>query len=380
MCVVTSHVKELIEKLEHLPHSPAFLERALLVIRVDFPCHSLSGTTWRSVAAPILGTDLGVRLLNDGEEFYKAHCAIANVLPIKSEAIIEWVEEKPELIARRIDAILTFFGAYDEAREVIRRNKEQLLTSEKYDDLILFGTVLAALYDDESKEFFVNAVEKANSFSTKYSAVHRLAATAIKRTKDLKYGEEILNSIIGNDYISEGLSLERGLQQNLLALIHFKRGEDEKAEGALNEAKMAVITAIEKGNLTSVEKTMAVRYMSQIAINFAQVYLEVNRHTDALAILENNLKFVAAYAPEYKAEALSELSVVRYYAGDYDGSIKMALQSFGYLYHLGSVQSMRIIRKIIVAALMHVGRPSEAKHLVELISSDPLGFHGLGNI
>lgn len=372
---VIEHVGEMLKRLEFLPHSPAFHERALLVLESDSSKKTHEYPTWRSVAAPVLSTDLGVRWFYDNRTFYESHCNIAGIQPICQKQLVSWLTESTETFFSRADAAILFFGAYEEVALAIKTDTDKFLSQATYHELILAGTVLAALKDNESVRFFTYARNQSKDPVLKYLAAHRLAATEIKRLQRSELGREVLEEALDNYFeCHENYPLETALKLNLEALVYFIKGESTRAMQALELARATVQEAVSTTSLSTVERSMAARYSSQIAINIAQVFIELKDFNNAIARLEENLVFVAKLAPEYQAEALSELAAALYFAGEYEKSLRVGMHSFGYLFHLGNVKAMRLIRKIVAAGLFKMGRVSDACRIVELIDDDPLGI------
>lgn len=317
-----------------------------------YSCKACETSRWRSVPAPVTSTDLGVRLFGHGKIFYEEHCKIAGMEPLSFDDIVRWVSESDSSFYVRADAALVFFGAYNEVAEIITSDTEAFLQNAKYNELVLAGTVLAALNNPVSTRFFSQARQIVSDPALKYLAAHRLAVTEVKRLKKVEQGEDTLDESLRNDLRSSAeYPLEYGLKLNLEALAQYIRGDLQEALFTLRQAKSILQEALKSACLSDVEKSMAARYVSQISINIAQIHVNSEAYDEAVLVLRNNLSIVSRYAPEFIAEALSELSAVLYYSGDYETSFRVGMSSFGYLFHLGNIKAIKVVRKIVSAAL-----------------------------
>lgn len=169
-----SNVKEFGEKGLRAPSSPALHER--LAIVEDW----LSGRKPRSirtVSAPIYVTDLGVRHIEDPELFYRAHCNLFKISPIRPENISSTLrhEELPRL-ALAIDASILFFGDYETVGASIKSRSQEIAQFKDYELLIHAGVIMAALGEPESVRLFDMAANVATNDSDAYAAHHRAAA------------------------------------------------------------------------------------------------------------------------------------------------------------------------------------------------------------
>ena len=355
-------------RLEFLPHSPAFFERLLLVQNANSHFHA---DDWRSLSAPVISTDLGVRRFDAFRDFYLEHCRIADIVPLPDQIVTQWLTQDPESFHARADAALTFFGTYQAVSEAICQIFNSLLKEGSYETLILAGTVLASMSDSKARILFEQASAIAPSTTERYLAQHRLAATEIKRFSENSKGIEILHA-----NAAELGELEQALRLNLEALALVRDGTPHAAENLLTDAKLIATRASHSGRLSHVEKSMAARYLSQIAINIAQLKVAEEEYDAAVRELTENCSYLARSAPEYLSEALSELACALYFANRFESAIQIANQAFGRLYSIGDIRSIKALREIVVASYFKLGEENKAEKAADLIESDILGFQG----
>ncbi|VEI13899.1 Uncharacterised protein [Trueperella bialowiezensis] len=366
------------EKLEFLPHSPAFYERSLLIADAH-GAHPSPGRKWRSLSAPVISTDLGVRKFDELSIFYVEHCRISGIDPVSDDKIAEWICFSGKSFGICADAALTFFGSYEAVSLASEMCWEELLKSGDYDDFIVAGTVLAAIGSEKSRECFELAQDRTRDPSERYLAAHRLAAAEIKRFSRVEHGSVILNSSFESTHLTQsGSPLETALKLNLEALTVQKSGALKSAFQLLERASTIIEDALARRILNDVESSMAVRYSSQIAINVAQLHVTDGDYTQAVAVLESNCARIAKRSPEYLPEAYSELSCGLYYAGRHREAINIANQAFGRLFHIGALKSMVALREIVAASYYKLDQHDEADVVARLIDTDPLGFQSFG--
>lgn len=382
MISISDHIAELRQALKYRRHSPAFLERSNLILDSLQPPEPRA-PRWRSLATPVISNDLGVRRFSDFRIFYLEHCKIASVDPIEGDTITSWITEDRKSFSTRADAAITFFGDYACVAKAITDIGEWLKEHGSYHDLLLSGTILAALSKAESTDYFALSARRAEDSTQRYLANHRLAASQFKRFGHVDKATETLDISLAEEGIPErSRPLERALKLNLLALVELKGPDYSKSLSLLQEAEELLKQFLSTSAASPLEVSMGARYASQIAINAAQIRVLQDDFAGAVKKLRDNCGFVAKTAPEYLAEALSELSCALYYSGDYRGAISVAGHAFGRLFFLGAVNSMNTLRKIVVASYHSLGAEEAAEAVARTLERDPLGFldFGLGEV
>lgn len=370
---VIDHLDYLLENLEGRPISPAFYER------LNFTHAVLVGGSTprvRSVAAPYYVTDMGVRQFTDPSVFYRMHLETAQIPALPSADLHALVSQNPvENLANLLDAIILFFGDYAAASSAIKIRASEILDSSEYQLLIQSGTIAAAAGLGLSLNLFEAAANCAGSDSEAYAALHRAAAFEIKRAKDPDAGIRRLEE--AQRYIDsstlDGL-INSALYKNLAALAYVKNQSSSPQE-ALEHAKVSFTAFINNDREADTPLfARASRYRSQIAINEAQLAIARGERQAAVAILEDNLRFVHMNAHDYSPEALSELSYAYYLDDKYEKALTASQEAISQLHMIGSLSALRSAREIAVASLAKLNRHKEASSLAELIESDPLGF------
>ncbi|WP_146191939.1 hypothetical protein [Pseudoglutamicibacter cumminsii] len=282
---IPDHIAELRQALRYRRHSPAFFERSNLILNSLQPPESRA-SQWRSLAAPVISNDLGVRRFSDFRVFYLEHCKIASVDPIEGEKITSWITEDRKSFSTRTDAAITFFGDYACVAEAITEVGEWLKGHGSYHDLLLSGTILAALSKVESTDYFELSAQRAEDSAQRYLANHRLAASQFKRFGHADRATETLDKSLSMEDVPErSRPLERALKLNLIALVELKGPDYSNSVSLLHEAEDLLKQFLSTNTASPLELSMGARYASQIAINVAQIRVLKDDFVGAVKVL-----------------------------------------------------------------------------------------------
>lgn len=379
---ITDHVEALTSKLEGRRCSPAFPDRANVVYAAFREGGSLYYSKIRPLSAPVPSTDLGVRKFSELKIFYKHHCSIAKIAPLSTTSISQVLIKNPDNFGHQTDAVLTFFGDYTAVQAATHELKTHLLKVGNYYDLIQAGTVLAALSDPFSIQILERASEVAPTRSAAYGAQHRAAAAEIKRFNSPARGVQRLMENQKMLAVTQGQAslLNEAILLNLQALAESKTTGSTNALVLLGRARTSLLTAIESGELTPTEISMAARYASQVAINAAQLHTLNRDSQSAISILKESFTLTRSLTSEYFPEALIELSYAFYLDSQWPEAISLSYRSFGHFFHMGILGSISASRKVVAASLLELGREGDADFIAGLIESDPLGFEEFGDV
>ena len=368
---LNKHLNELTQSLNNTGYSPAFPERFLIL---NETLREGAYKNFRTVAAPVYSSDLGVRKFLDPSIFYIEHCKRAHIKPVSDNLLYETlINISIDKFTALVDAYILFFGCYDACRLAITTRFPEISKLEDTHSLINLGTILGATGDPLSVSILQQATIDSNDMSLSYSALHRLAATLLKRFNDPTEARKVLLKA-KSSYLSENLPADLAIYYNLLALIDLKERKPEKdimtdLEHATHFAKQALTK--EKNE----DHTLSGRYASQIAINMAQLELARGHRDTALYILYENLNNCKYTAPDYEAEAHSEYAYVAYLCKKYKDSAHSAYISSNIYAKFGSLKALSTSRKILAASLKKLGKDAQAQKVTEYINHDILGIN-----
>lgn len=374
---ILDHLDRFWNDRSYVAVSPAFPERLHLAWRV-FNGEPVG--IYRSIAAPVYVSDLGVRRSNDPSIFYAEHCKIFGMQRLGfegSELAISQYYDDPG-VARLIDAFILFFGDYDFVHDVIISHFEELVSAGNYALNVYAATVLAAVGDRRCLELFDRAVHNADTSSNMYSAQHRAAAFDIKRLGRADLAKERLLAASRFLDDSNEARLNKALLLNLEALA-IAKSDIDGAYKMLRDASdliRQVLESLEIGvdNNHRGMQSRAVRYQSQIAINIAQLSLSIGNEYKALKILQKNLINVDSVAPDYRSEAAAELAYVEYLCGLYRESISHCQDALIEFSRIGAIQSIRTTRELMCAAYSRAGDSDAAQKTASICDTDSLGL------
>ncbi|MDO4888878.1 MAG: hypothetical protein Q3979_09330 [Actinomycetaceae bacterium] len=129
----------------------------------------------RSVAAPVYGTDLGVRFDRDPSEFYGTHCGFARVEPLSPAVLTRALLDcDTRFLGMLIDSVLLFFGDYRAVKDAVSERYDEIIYGGDYGTQISAGVVMAALGDKHALRLFETVADnEAVSLSDRYGALHR---------------------------------------------------------------------------------------------------------------------------------------------------------------------------------------------------------------
>ncbi len=362
------------EALKGKAFSPAFPERLMVLRRALSEDDTV---VLRTVAAPIPTTDLGIRLFPDYKLFYRTHTEIAHVEVISNEILYKYLLDTDiKNFGKAADAIVLFFGEYEIVAKIAMDRSTDLLALGSYVTLIQVGVVLGAVGNPMSLTFFKRAEEVAESPEKAYAAVHRLAATYIKRLTAPKEGIIALRSGY-EKYLKPDQDkhfAEIAVYYNLLALAHLSSKDDLFVEQAMDKAEKFIDEAISSYEVDTERYSQASRYKSQIAINRAQIAVKNGQYIQACGIMQDDVDFCGRNASEYLAEAEGVLALCEYRAKNFNLALQcasVALEGFKYI---GDISAVHEVRKIALASLAKKGCRGAAEKMVQECKHDPLGI------
>lgn len=382
MKIIENHLNELDRGLYNKSFSFAFPERAAVVRGAI--SRKINARFVRTPAAPVLSTDQGVRFSPSAQLFYEAHTRIANVPILSSSDLINSLRKAPlNRLDKLLDAYLLFFGNYKSIAQAILLRKDEILAEGSASACVQSGVILGALQDPRCMPFFERSEHlyaQAGDNFLAYAVAHRHATTYIKRFHDYDKGILIADTA-RYTYLNDDDLLTLSAQ----AMWHNLRGlavlGQKDFSLALREMKMS----IDLSELT-LHKTadrsyhvQLTRHHNLIVINMAQLLLsQVKSHHEyaskAIHLLRNNAFFCAIQAPELFTESISQLAIAYYIVGDYQNALNAGLRALSGLKYLGFLTGIKLIRQIVVASLMRLGRETEAQSASIIYNNDQLGI------
>jgi hypothetical protein len=378
---LTSGASAILEAVEFRVTAPGFGERLEVAAHGGKP-----GRGARSIAAPVYVSDLGIRRHDDPRLFFDAHMQLLAFPagPTPPQVVDEMLGADIPDLAGLLDACILLTGDYDSAVKVIGDRLGEISASRVFALQLYAGVILAACGDPRCRKLFIAAASTARAHAgANAMALHRLAAAEIKRFRQPARGVEILDGIdaqleLTNEREGEFSSADRetlmSLTGNLRALALLQLGD---ASGAASEVARAR-DRVQLDGLSSVDRSEAARYASQETINVAQVLVARGAVTDAIALLDENIRFCRANCPEYVGEALSVAAYAGYLADDFASSRVMAEGAIAELVHQATPTRLRVAREVLMATLVGLEDPDSARAVFQSIQDDPLGLEVLG--
>ncbi len=281
-----------------------------------------------------------------------------------------------ESLGEILDKWILLTGNYTSANDAIKNRIQEINASNGFSVKIHAGTVLAAMNNREAISIFESAAKQSSPGTLRYfMALHRLAATEIKRTSSPRSGINTLNSldksIDSSIHISDGDKKSLlSVTANLRALAFLKLGNKQKARAEIEYSRR--ISTI--SDLKEIKTSESARYIAQQNINFAQILIGEGKVAQASLLLRENLEFCDKNCKEYLSEALSAFAYSKFISHEYDASLKYSKYAIRLLLHETSPTRLKVAREIMVGSLYKVGDRQAASIYMESIMSDPLGF------
>lgn len=383
MKIIENHLNELDRGLCNKNFSFAFPERAAIVRGAI--SRKINARFVRTPATPVLSEDHGIRFSPSAQLFYEAHARIANVPVLSSSDLINSLRKAPlNRLDKLLDAYLLFFGNYKSIAQAILLRKDEILAEGSASACVQSGVILGALQDPRCMPFFERSehlyAQTGDNFLA-YAVAHRHATTYIKRFHDYDKGLLIVDTA-RYTYLNDDDLLTLGAQ----AMWHNLRGlailRQKDFSLALREMKMSIDLSeltLHKTADRSYHVQLLTRYHNLIVINTAQLLLsQVKSHHEyaskAIHLLRNNVFFCAMQAPELCTESISQLAIAYYVVGDYQNALTAGLRALASLKYLGLLIEIKLIRQVVVASLMRLGRETEAQSASIIYNNDQLGI------
>lgn len=382
MKIIENHLNELDRGLCDKDFSFAFPERAAVVRGAI--SRKINARFVRTPAAPVLSMDLGIRFSPSAQLFYEEHTRIANVPILSSLDLINSLRKAPlNRLDKLLDAYLLFFGNYKSIAQAILLRKDEILAEGSASACVQSGVILGAIQDPQCVPFFERSeqlyAQKGDNFFA-YAVAHRHATTYIKRFHDYEKGLLIADTA-RYAYLNDDDLSTLGAQ----AMWHNLRGLAALGQHDFSLSLQEMRMSLDLSELT-LHKTSDIshhvrlaRYHNLIVINMAQLLLsQVKSHHEyaqkAVHLLCDNTFFCATQAPELFTESISQLAIAYYVVGDYENALKAGLRALAGLKYLGALAATKLIRRVVVASLMRLGRETEAQSASIIYNNDRLGI------
>lgn len=282
-----------------------------------------------------------------------------------------------EQFANRIDALLLVTGEYNAIINVVKARRQELLTEGNFLTLIYSGTAISKDDVNLSIHFFDTAAKEAPDELKFLTAMQRAIVITIKRKKDFKEARERLTKMIAikPTDINNRLII-MALLNNLYSLQLIIEDMNEKnqfsAELALVNADL-MATRVFVSDIEDPIKDQAMRYKSQIAINYAQLLQNRNHFDAAVILLENNLVEVKKYAMDYYSEALGALAYAFYLNKNYKKAIDFSKKAIIEYAKIGEILAIRSSREVLIGAYEKSNQHTKALEIAQIMIEDPLG-------
>lgn len=325
--------------------------------RINFSLKQLSEwhTVKRTIAAPQLLNELGVRRNEDIQKVRQLLIEEGTIEPISTEALEEDLNNLPiKHLGFYLDVYVLTIGDYAAVYDSVKAKLAKDDRIDNYENCLYIGAYLAAMVDDEAIDYLERAKKLANDQYEKILCQHRLATYYIKRTKDDEKQSEALEQLF---YMIHQIDEEAvhwayiAIFDNLYSLYMTKHKIPEKTIIVVLHNALGVIkAALNSPIFTDQMKIQIARYRSQLSINLSQLYANKKRTPEAIDILLEDLKTVEKYAQDYLGECYGALAYTYYVNEDYDAAIKYGTKAYDFFKRVGSVSGWKTTKDILIAA------------------------------
>ncbi|MBS9335056.1 tetratricopeptide repeat protein [Fructobacillus sp. M1-13] len=351
--------------LAELQEVPAFFTRLKLARRVLNGDNDIDLN--RSLSTPHYLSDLGVRRLSDGQKYAELVAAKFEMKLPETDALVDELLAVPiNRLKYWLDIVVLLTGNYEALEQVVRKRLDEI---SQENDFLLFlysATILSANQDPGFRELFTNASRLENvTTEQRLVLLHRIAVSELKRMHDVEKFKgaiaEILASYQAKEY--EASLLVTGLIDNLFGLYLIKEeGNNATLELTMINADIVLNVALER-ETDDERRDMILRYLGQVALNRAQVYLLAQQHDRARKILQHNLERNVQHDSEYIAETLGALAALEYKSENYQTAIENGRAAIENYRLFGNVTAMKSVYKILLASYNKLGDFEKTKGL-----------------
>ena len=331
----------------------------------------------REIDVPYYLNDLGVRQFKEIAIYCRENLKRVSVeLPSTSEIISFLLNTPLDQLSKSFDAVILSTGNYEAISEVVAKKKKEILESNIYQLLIYSATAFVAVNPEDSLEFFRKAALCSPSAVSAAVAYHRMAVTTLKRLHNFSDTKNIILEMLKFNVLNTTEKLMIFALINnlyaLLALMENDKNSDFISYLAIYNSSIMIDSLIGR-SLSEQERSQAIRYKSQIAINEAQIYIKQGNRQSAIKVLKENLDYIQEKAPEYVCEASGCLAYALFLEGNFNDSIEYAKKSIREYSLIGDLKGLKNTREILAGAYEKAGQHEKALETVRLLEDDLLG-------
>ena len=339
--------------------------------RLMFAQNTISGRKLnfkRTVALPYLLNDLGVRRSKSPSLLAESMAAKVGVKIPSTEMLTKDLSACAiESFADLCDAVVLCTGDYDAVANAAMNRKEELVQGRDYISLVYSGTAIAEPLPQEAVYFFQFASECARNDMDAIIALHRAAATALKRLHNYSQTTGFIKQLMQHPVGTLAEELKKvALANNLYALLLImdtsKRSHDYAKDMITLNAHLECSCIIDEGcKCSDTVKSEAARYRSQIAINYAQLLQNEGNYKGAVAFLERNLEQVQKDSPEYMPEALAAAGYACYMNRQFSDAVEHLQKAVDLFDGIGEIMGKKTATEILISSLEKSERNAEAQ-------------------
>lgn len=322
----------------------------------------------RDLSAPHYLSDLGVRRLKDPSLYAQF---ISQEFNTKLPTIEEMVEEMNsipiELLKYWFDITVLLTGQYQSIYKVVLDRFDEIIESNDYRLMLYSGTILSSCEDKKYHQMFSSAFSiNGLDWEDKLVLKHRIAVSDLKRDEDLVGFQKGIESILSEYDMShsEKYWLIIGLVNNLYGLFLVKN----KADKTILELTMVNADSILNAAMNSAHDVkradMILRYLGQVAINRAQIYMQLNKLERGISILKKGLQRDIEKNSLYAGEMYAGLLVLDYQGGHYSEALSFGQKALELYREVGNVTAMKEIYKLLILVYNKLGLKNDVTKLV----------------
>lgn len=335
----------------------------------------------RTIAAPYYLTDLGVRKFSDPTEFYFGHVESVKwrtrISRHKTGAMM--MAAPLSSLAGMLDACVLLLGDYELAQSVVRERMAEITATAPPLLLVYSGVLFAVDGKTLCRDLLARVEHIPNARpSTRFMALHRLAAAEIKRFNNPHAGLEIMSRLerlisdlhAWGDINNNDAEALRSILGNLRALAYIRLGDSARGEREVRVAR----NRMPQDGFSVLGVTESARYASQESINIGQLLTLDGNFDDAVIELTSNVSFCASHAADYLGEAWAALAYCQFLARDYATACDSAKSAISFIALEASPSRLRVVREVLAGSLSELGRIDEATGIMDDIGTDPLGL------
>ncbi|MBS4749661.1 hypothetical protein KG091_01075 [Carnobacteriaceae bacterium zg-ZUI78] len=357
---------------------PIYLKERISLAKLIVLHNDISFMPRRSV--PYYLNDLGVR---EFKSIQKMMLTVCHDNCIKIPTTHELVEELAcipiQKYAYWIDMVIFLTGDYQAVEISVLNRFDEIVAYADYTLCIFSGTVLVARNNKKGLQLFELAsnINVSKSTLNRLTALHRMAVSELKRFRNFKKVESILNEIVLENHsnIQDDLMMTV-LVNNLYAFFllesHREMWGSLYIELIMKNAQLLSKALLYSKDISDNKKHQVARYLSQININLAQIFLKKEQLKRAIYLLELNVDMVSKYATVYISEALGTLGY--FLNKDFKRAIPILEQALVYHVNEGEFYSIVFDYQLLIVLYYKTDNMMKVreleKELVKLEQSD----------